>query len=168
MSEHTYQRTYLWDNFYQTTQLNRRYFFLLVGCQIIRSDIWMGVVHRGVVIGMAETTWAWVENLFGRRRRRVNDFGLDLFFDANVCEEEEDEESPLLITFRIENRAWFDLFSKHLLRTFAEDDLPTYYRLTSVTRFGEIAPLWQNFTSLWQIFDTLFLIWQNVEPTLVH
>ena len=36
-----------------------------------------------------------------------------------------------------------------------------------MTRFGEISPLWQNFTSLWQIFDSLFLIWPNVEPTIV-
>ena len=37
-----------------------------------------------------------------------------------------------------------------------------------VTRFGEISPLWQNFPSLWQISDSLFLIWQNVEPTLTN
>ena len=35
----------------------------------------------------------------------------------------------------------------------------------SVTRFGEISPLWQNFTSLWQISGGLHLIWQIVEPT---
>ena len=35
-----------------------------------------------------------------------------------------------------------------------------------MTRFGEISPLWQKFTSLWQIFDSFFLIWQNAEPTL--
>ena len=29
----------------------------------------------------------------------------------------------------------------------------------SVTRFGEISPLWQKLTSLWQIFDSLFLSW---------
>ena len=28
---------------------------------------------------------------------------------------------------------------------------------SSVTRFGEILPLWQKFTSIWQIFDSLFL-----------
>ena len=38
----------------------------------------------------------------------------------------------------------------------------------SVTRFFEILPLWQNFTSLWQIVDSLFLICQNVEPTLTN
>ena len=27
----------------------------------------------------------------------------------------------------------------------------------SMTRFGEILPLWQKFTSLWQKFDSLFL-----------
>ena len=37
---------------------------------------------------------------------------------------------------------------------------------SSVTRFGEILPLWQNFTS--QIFESLFLIWQSVEPTLAN
>ena len=36
--------------------------------------------------------------------------------------------------------------------------------MTSVTRFGKISPLWQNFTSLWQISGGLFIIWQIVEP----
>ena len=36
----------------------------------------------------------------------------------------------------------------------------------SVTRFGEISPFWQKFTSLWQIFDSLFLIWQNAQHNL--
>ena len=40
--------------------------------------------------------------------------------------------------------------------------------MTSVTRFGEISPLWQKFTSLWTIFDGLFLNWQNAEPTLAN
>ena len=31
----------------------------------------------------------------------------------------------------------------------------------SVTRFGKISPLWQ-------IFDSLFLIWQKAEPTLAN
>ena len=31
----------------------------------------------------------------------------------------------------------------------------------SVTRFGKILPLWQ-------IFDSLFHIWQNAEPTLAN
>ena len=35
----------------------------------------------------------------------------------------------------------------------------------SVTRLGEISPFWQNFKSLRQIFEGLFLIWQNVEST---
>ena len=38
----------------------------------------------------------------------------------------------------------------------------------SVTRFCEISPLWQKFTSRWQIFDGLFLIWQNAQPTLAN
>ena len=41
-------------------------------------------------------------------------------------------------------------------------------RSFSVTRFGEISPLWQNFTSLREILDGLFLIWQNVEPSLAN
>ena len=39
-------------------------------------------------------------------------------------------------------------------------------RSVSVTRFGEISPLWQKVTSLWQNFDGLFLISQNAEPAL--
>ena len=35
-----------------------------------------------------------------------------------------------------------------------------------MTRFGEISPLLQKFASLWQIFDSLFPIWQNAESTL--
>ena len=35
----------------------------------------------------------------------------------------------------------------------------------SVTIFDEI---WQKFTSIWQIFDSLFLFWQNAEPTLTN
>ena len=38
----------------------------------------------------------------------------------------------------------------------------------SVTRFGEILPLWQKFTSLWQFFGGLFLIWPNAEPILAN
>ena len=38
----------------------------------------------------------------------------------------------------------------------------------SVTRFGEISPLWLKFTSLGQIFDGLFLIWQNSMATLAN
>ena len=38
----------------------------------------------------------------------------------------------------------------------------------SVTRFSEISPLQKKFTSLWQILDGLFLIWQNAEPALAN
>ena len=41
-------------------------------------------------------------------------------------------------------------------------------RRCSVTRFDKNSPLWQKFTSLWQILDSLFLIWQNAEPTLAN
>ena len=40
--------------------------------------------------------------------------------------------------------------------------------LASVTSFAEISPLLQNFKSLWQFFDRIFLIWQNDEPTLAN
>ena len=39
---------------------------------------------------------------------------------------------------------------------------------SSVTRLGEILPLWQKFTSFGQIFDSLFLIRQNAERTLAN
>ena len=42
------------------------------------------------------------------------------------------------------------------------------YYGNSVIRFDEISPLWQKFTRLWQIFEGLFLIWQNIRPTLAH
>ena len=34
----------------------------------------------------------------------------------------------------------------------------------SVTRFGEILPLWQNFKNIGPFFDGLFCIGQNFEP----
>ena len=34
----------------------------------------------------------------------------------------------------------------------------------SVTRFGEMSPLWQYFKSLGQVFKSLFSVWQNFEP----
>ena len=42
------------------------------------------------------------------------------------------------------------------------------YNSPSVTQFGEISPLGQKFPSLWQNFDSLFLIRQNAEPTLAN
>ena len=39
---------------------------------------------------------------------------------------------------------------------------------TSVTIFGEISPLLLKITSTWQILGSLFLIWQNAEPTLAN
>ena len=36
----------------------------------------------------------------------------------------------------------------------------------SVTRFGEISPLWQNFKSLGNFLNGLFSIWQTFVPTL--
>ena len=39
---------------------------------------------------------------------------------------------------------------------------------SSATRFGEILILWQTFTSLWQFFDGVLLIWQNVESSLAN
>ena len=35
----------------------------------------------------------------------------------------------------------------------------------SVTRFGEISPLWQHFKSLWRLFEGLFSLGQNFETS---
>ena len=40
--------------------------------------------------------------------------------------------------------------------------------MCSATRFGKISPFWQKFLSLLQNLDSLFLIWQNAEPTWAH
>ena len=37
---------------------------------------------------------------------------------------------------------------------------------TSVTRFGEISPLWHNLKNIGYIFEGSFSIWQNVDPTV--
>ena len=34
----------------------------------------------------------------------------------------------------------------------------------SVTRFGKISPLWQNFNSLWLFFEDLFLLGKVLNP----
>ena len=36
----------------------------------------------------------------------------------------------------------------------------------SETIFGEISPKWEHFKSLWQLFESLLNIWQNVAPSL--
>ena len=47
------------------------------------------------------------------------------------------------------------------------DTIDTHrFRRSSVTRFGEILPIWQNFTNIWQIFDCSFPVWQYTDPTL--
>ena len=38
----------------------------------------------------------------------------------------------------------------------------------SVTRFGVISPLWQNFKTLWQSLEGLFSICQNCKPILTN
>ena len=43
-----------------------------------------------------------------------------------------------------------------------------HWFIFSVTRFGEISPFWLKFTSLGQIFDSLFHIWQNTKSTLAN
>ena len=37
------------------------------------------------------------------------------------------------------------------------------FAANSVTRFGDISPLWQNFKSLWQLWSGLFSVRQNFE-----
>ena len=41
------------------------------------------------------------------------------------------------------------------------------FRASSVSRFGEISPLWPKVSNLWQIFEGISKVWQNVELTLV-
>ena len=36
----------------------------------------------------------------------------------------------------------------------------------SVTRIGQISPLWQNFINLCQMVEGLFSVWQKFEPAL--
>ena len=38
----------------------------------------------------------------------------------------------------------------------------------SVTRSGEIPPLWQKFKTLWQFFVGLVIVGQNFKPTLAN
>ena len=38
----------------------------------------------------------------------------------------------------------------------------------SVTRFGEISLIRQNYKSLWQFFEMGLSIWQNCEPTIAN
>ena len=40
--------------------------------------------------------------------------------------------------------------------------------VASVTRFGEISPLWQSFKRLWQFVKGLFRIWEKFAPTLTN
>ena len=39
-------------------------------------------------------------------------------------------------------------------------------QVSSVTRFGEITPLWHNYKRFGQFFEALFSIWHNFDPTL--
>ena len=41
-----------------------------------------------------------------------------------------------------------------------------YYTASSVTRFGEISPLWRFLKRLRHFSESLFAIWQNFEPPL--
>ena len=43
---------------------------------------------------------------------------------------------------------------------------PRFVLGCSVTRFGEISPLWQNFMNLCQMVEGIFSVWQIFEPTL--
>ena len=61
---------------------------------------------------------------------------------------------------RNDNKSSIDLFDDGLeIRSI---------KVGSVTRFVIISPLWQKMSCLWQFFDSLFLIWQNVESTFVN
>ena len=40
--------------------------------------------------------------------------------------------------------------------------------ICTVTRFGEISPLWPNLKSFGQLIESLFSIWQTFEPGLTN
>ena len=40
--------------------------------------------------------------------------------------------------------------------------------LTSVTRFGEMSPLWQNLQRFWQFCMSLFSLWHNFKHTMTN
>ena len=42
------------------------------------------------------------------------------------------------------------------------------YISSSVTRLGEILPLWQKIKFLWQFYEGLFSIWQKLLPTVAN
>ena len=45
---------------------------------------------------------------------------------------------------------------------------PSMMAGNSVTRFGEVSPLWHDFRKLWSFWKGSFGIWQNFELTLVN
>ena len=72
------------------------------------------------------------------------------------------EQKLSFLKVRNRNAQFYDIASRHnSLRHWS-----LTYILSSVTRFGEISPLGQKITSLWEILEGLFLIWQNAEHTL--
>ena len=67
---------------------------------------------------------------------------------------------------QLKERLQLDSFNVKFSRHFFE-----MFRLSSTnstTRFGEISPLWQNFESLWLLFEGLFRIGLNFEPNWSH
>ena len=52
------------------------------------------------------------------------------------------------------------------MMTLTGDEVICTYVENSVIRFGEILPLWQNCTNLWQLFECLISMCQTFEPTL--
>ena len=43
-----------------------------------------------------------------------------------------------------------------------------YSPKSSMTRLGEISPVGQKLTNIWQIFDGLFFTWQIAQSTLAN
>ena len=59
-----------------------------------------------------------------------------------------------------------DSKERNLMMTLTGDEVICTYVENSVIRFGEILPLWQNCTNLWQLFECLISMCQTFEPTL--
>ena len=62
-----------------------------------------------------------------------------------------------------------EIYLKHLkdTRMYAQCYRQVSRRASSVTRFSEISPLWQNIKKTLAILEGSFSVWKNIQPTLV-
>ena len=65
--------------------------------------------------------------------------------------------------FRSNRQGYYQTY-KFLISAFIRQSV-TWLFNTSVTRFGEISPLWQNFKSLWLFLRVYFVLGKILNPT---